>query len=382
MRAGRVSTKEFGQDSAEVVLVTGFPRLVARLVVDEVLASSPARRVKLLARTKFAAEAEAFARDPRREGRVEVLEGDAAAIDLGLSGREFRTLAEQVAYIQHHAQISWEGSDVRSIEALNVQGAREVLELARAAHGLKRLVHHSTAFVSGERTGVVREDELEEGQRFRSPIEASKFRAERLMRRAMDQVPITVVRPSIVVGHSQTGEIDRLDGLYLLVLLILTSPMEITLPLPTRGDVALNFVPVDYVARASVALMDEPGALGRTFHLVDPAPLPARRVYELIARAAGRPLPRGFIPVNITRALLRAPGLERFAKSPRAFLEQLATPVTYTSHGAREVLVPRGIECPPFDAYVDTLVNHVRERLAARRARREVVTGDVEDPLA
>jgi thioester reductase-like protein len=196
-------------------------------------------------------------------------------------------------------------------------------------------------------------------------------------------VPVTVLRPSIIVGHSRTGEIDRLDGPYLLVLLLLTSPVEITLPLPTRGDAPLNLVPIDYVARAAAAMMVEPGAVSRTFHLVDPAPLPARRVFELVAATAGRKLPRGFIPVNLTRALLRTPGLERFVKSPRAFLERLATPVTYASNGAREILVPLGIECAPFEQYVDPLVTHVRERLAARRAQQTgESSGEVEDPLA
>jgi hypothetical protein len=186
-----------------------------------------------------------------------------------------------------------------------------------------------------------------------------------------------------VVGSSTTGEVDRFDGPYLLVMLLLTSPVEISLPLPARGDALLHLVPVDYVARASVALMTEPGAVGRTFHLVDPAPLPARRVYERIAQIAGRPMPRGFIPVNFTRALLRTPGLERFVKSPRAFLEQLATPVQYASNGAREILVPKGIECPPFESYAETMVQHVRDRIAARKARRDTdeIT-DIDDPLA
>jgi thioester reductase-like protein len=368
---------------SEVVLVTGFPRLVARLVVDELLRRDGEVRVRLLVRTKFLADAEAFARSLAGAERVALLEGDAASIDLGLSGLEFRAVASEVDYIQHHAQVSFEGADDRSAEALNIQGAREVLELARAATHLKRLVHHSSATVAGDRTGTVREEDLDEGQQFRSAIEQTKFKAERLMRRAMGTVPISVIRPSLTVGHSVTGEIDRLDGLYLLILLILTSPMELTLPLPGRGETPLNVVPVDYVARASVALMYEPGAAGRTFHLVDPAPLSARRVYELIARAAGHKLPRGFIPVNLTRALLRTPGLERFAKSPRAFLEQLSTPVTYLSQGAREILVPLGIECPPFEKYVDVLVAHVRERMAARRAQRDSgALAEVDDPLA
>lgn len=369
-------------ETREVVLVTGFPLLLAKRVTEEVLSASPQRVVKLLVRSKFINDANEFVQHSPYGERIEIIEGDAAAIDLGLSGREFRALADEVDYIQHLAQISYEGADPQAVTALNVQGAREVLELARAARHLRRLVHLSTALVSGDRTGLVQEEDLEAGQRFRSIIEETKFKAEQLMRRAMDRVPITVLRPSFIVGDSRTGEIDRFDGPYLLVLLILTSPLEIALPLPTRGDAPLHLVPMDYVVRAAAAMMTEPAAVSRTFHLVDPAPLPARRVYELVAAAAGRKLPRGFVPANIARALLRTPGLERFVKSPRAFLERLATPVVYSSQGAREILVPRGIECPPFESYVDPLVGYVRDRLAARRARRVEEVTEIDDPLA
>jgi len=369
--------------SREVVLVTGFPRLVARLVVDELLTRSPTRRVRLLAREKFMADAETFVRRSVDSSRVELIEGDAASIDLGLSGREFRRLAAETTHIQHHANISYEGIDAKTIRALNEQGAREMLELARNAPKLRRLVHQSAAMVSGDRTGVVREDELDRGQSFRTPVEESKYRAERLMLRAANALPVTVVRPSLIVGHSKTGEIDRLDGPYLLIMLLLTSPVEITLPMPTRGDAPLHMVPVDYVARASVALMDDPRAVGRAFHLVDPAPMSARHVYELVARIAGRRIPRGFIPINLTRAVLRAPGVDRIAKSPRAFLDHLATDVAYDASGTREILGPLGIECPPFEQYAETLVAHVRERLAARRAQRAAGLGaEIEDPLA
>jgi thioester reductase-like protein len=192
------------------------------------------------------------------------------------------------------------------------------------------------------------------------------------------------VRPSILVGDSKTGEIDVFDGPYLFVLLLLGSPVDLTLPLPSRGDLTLNLVPVDYVARAAVALGREPAATSRTFHLVDPAPLPSRRVFELVAQSAGKKLPRGFIPVNLTRALLRTPGLERFAKSPRAFLERLATECRYMSQSARELLGPLGIECPPFERYVDPLVGHVRQRMAERRGVRHhpSETDEIDDPLA
>jgi hypothetical protein len=183
-----------------------------------------------------------------------------------------------------------------------------------------------------------------------------------------------------VVGDSQTGEIDRFDGPYLLILLIVTSPAEIALPLPARGDAPLNLVPADYVARAARAIGLDPRSPGRTFHVVDPAPLTARRVFELVAVAAGRRTPRGFIPANLTKALLRTPGLERFAKSPRAFFDALATPVTWSSPNADAILGDAGLKCPPLEGYVDKLVEYVQSRLREKREKREAAA-EIDDAL-
>jgi nucleoside-diphosphate-sugar epimerase len=228
----------------------------------------------------------------------------------------------------------------------------------------------------------VREDDLQAGQSFRTIVEETKARAEKIMRAAMPRVPITVVRPATIVGDSRTGEVDRESGPYLLILLVVTSPPDLALPLPGSGDEAVNLVPIDWVARASVALGRDGRARGRTFHLVDPQPFTARKVFELLARAGGRRGPRGSIPANLAKALLRAPGLERIAKSPRALIETLTTPVTYDAHNADELLASLGVpSCPPLESYVEKLVEYVKEHVRRRRATKVEPVVEIEDPL-
>ncbi len=146
--------------------------------------------------------------------------------------------------------------------------------------GISRtIVVHSSALVSGNRTGLVLEEELSAGQVFRTPVEETLARAERLLRSAMGELPIAVVRPTQMVGDSRTGEVDRLDGPYLLILLIVSSPQEFPVLLPTRGDAPMHLVPIDYVVRAAHRIGMQPDAMGRTFHLADPeAALGAPRV--------------------------------------------------------------------------------------------------------
>lgn len=358
---------------SDVTLLTGFPTtFVATRVLPALLGGDPEGRVVCVVQPRFRSRAEERleALPAPDRARVRILEGDSSHMDLGLSGREFRELAAEIQTIHHCAAVTYLGVERRVAEAANVDGAREVLELAENAPNLRRLVHWSTALVSGARRGYVHESELDASAGFRNVIEETRFRAERIIREAMDRIPTTILRPSIVVGDSGTGEIDRFDGPYLLVLLMLNAPVDLRIPLPGRGDIPLNVVPVDHVVRSAMRIVTDPRSIGRTFHLVDPQPLSARRVFELIAQVVGRPVPRGSVPAQMAAAVLRTPGLERLAHVPRAFLEQLATAVVWDDRNTRELLEGSGIHCPPFESYVDTLVRYVRDQQAARRARK------------
>ncbi|MFT3767422.1 MAG: SDR family oxidoreductase [Minicystis sp.] len=369
-----------------VLLVTGFPSLYARKMVRHILAEEPRALVHAVVPSDRAARARAEreALPPADAERLVLLEGDPTSMDLGLSGAEFRKLSREVDRIHHLAHVSGGSVDRRRAHAENVVAAAEIVEFARAASALECLVLHSTAHVSGDRTGVVYEDDLASGQAFRSEVEETRMQAEILARRAMREVPIAVVRPTTIVGDFDPHDDDRLDGLYLLALLIVATPAEIAIPFPGKGDTPLNIVPLDFVVRAAHAIGRAPSAPGRTFHLADPHPLPAHRVAHVVAHASGKRAPRSHIPSNLAKALLRTPGIERFVRSPRAFVEQLTTPVRYDTRNADQILRITSVECPPFETYAGELVSAVQEHLKLRQKRREVREHDVEvdDPLS
>jgi thioester reductase-like protein len=365
-------------------LVTGFPRQLSRLVAAELAARWPGE-LALLVRPRYLDDARRFVAGLPRPATV--IEGDVTAIDLGLAGGDYLALARRVTVIHHAAQSTWEAAPAGTVAALHTQGTHEVLEFVATARGLgrcPRLVAYSSTLVAGDHEGLVREGDLDFGQGFRSEVERSLYAAERRLRRAAEGGPVTVVRPSIMVGHSVTGEIDVLDGPYLYLAVLLESPVDLTLPLPARGANTLHVVPVDHVARAGVCLADIPHEGLRTFHVVDRDALPARRVFELVAAAAGRRFRVSGMPVGLARAVLRTPGVDRLARSPRAFFERLATRTVYDDAGAHGALAAAGIACPPFGDYVGALVRAARERLRARRVRPDAVAQEpeIDDPLA
>jgi len=369
-----------------VLLVTGFPSLYARKMVRHVLAVEPAALVYAVVSSEMAARAEAEheALDAVDRARLVLVEGDASAMDLGLSGAEFRQLTREVDRIHHISHVAAGSVDRRTAHTINVVGANEILEFGRAAAALERLVFHSTAHVSGDRTGVVYEDDLASGQSFRSDVEETRMLAETMVRRAMREVPVAVVRPTTLVGDFDPAEDERLDGLYLLVLFIVATPSEIAIPFPGKGDSPLNIVPIDFVVQAAHALGRIPGSAGRTFHLADPHPLAARRVAEVVARASGKRTARSRIPSNLAKALLRTPGVERFVRSPRAFVEQLTTAVRYDTRNTDVALRGTGIACPSFETYVGSLVTAVQDHLKTRQKRRGGSESELEvdDPLS
>jgi nucleoside-diphosphate-sugar epimerase len=369
-----------------VLLVTGFPSLYARTMVAHVLGAEPRALIYAIVPADRAARAEAERAKmaPADASRVVLLEGDPSSIDLGLSGAEVRQLSREIDRIHHMAHVSAGPVPEGRAHAVNVVGAAEILEIARAVGSLDSLVLHSTAHVSGDRTGVVYEEDLASGQAFRNDVEETRMRAEAIARQAMREVPVAVVRPTTIVGDFDPMEDDRLDGLYLLALLIVATPADIAIPFPGKGDTPLNIVPLDFVVKAAHAIGRARSSAGRTFHLADPHPLAVRRVAEIIGRASGKRATRSHIPSNLAKALLRTPGIERFVRSPRAFVEQLTTPVRYDTRNADQILGAADIVCPSFETYVTDLVGAVNEHLKQRQKRRTPLEGEteVDDPLS
>jgi len=363
-----------------VHLVTGYPgflgkRLVRRLLTDPV--ERPRRLVCLVQQRHLEAARADLAQLPAPE--AEVVEGDVTHMHLGLSGAEWRALADEVTDVWHLAAKTRLGAGAAELRRVNVDGTRNVLELCHAARRLDRLTHFSTAFVSGTRVGVILEDELSVGQRFHNAYEETKYQAELLVRRAQSELPATVLRPSIVVGDSRTGEIDRFDGPYALAILLVASPLAVPLPLPGDAVAPLNVVPVDFVVEAAVAISRHPAGAGRTVHLVDPAPMSARRVYELIAARAGKRLPPVSVPHRAFQALLQLPLLERLSRTHRPAIEYVNHLAIYNCRTLLDLLDGSGIRCPPIASYLDRLIGFVQSSFARRREAEAAWEPD--DPL-
>ena len=223
--------------------------------------------------------------------RPVICEGDVTKPDLGLNEADLRWIEKNCDRMIHSAAtlefngVTKDGEPWRT----NVQGTRNVLKVCEKV-GIKEMHYISTAYVCGNRSDLVLEEELDKGQDFRNDYERSKFEAEKLVRAADFLDELTVYRPAVIAGDSETGYTSTYHGLHLYLRLMammvpVTEPDEkgvrhTEIRLPMQGDEPRNIVPVDWVARVFCEIYENLEAHGRTFHLVPEQPTTPRHIVE------------------------------------------------------------------------------------------------------
>lgn len=310
--------------------------------------------------------------DPRR-ARVIALAGDITRPHLGLDAATYAALAARLVEVYHGAATVRFDLPLAEARLTNVEGTREILSLCRLAQQAGRLVrlHYiGTAYVAGDRRGRIQEDELDCGQGFHNTYEQTKFEAEKLVRAAMAEgpagepaLPVTIYRPSIVVGDSASGRTSSFKVMYW-PLKVFARGMIPVVPASRAGIVDL--VPVDFVVRAILALGRLPTSLGRTYHLAA-GPERSTTIGAAMDVAADffsvyKPL---FMPIATFERWVRP--VLRFAlrgKRRRA-LDTGRIYVPYLSHGAafdtqhtRRDLQGSGLEIPDVRQYFLTLLRY------------------------
>ncbi|MGH9274803.1 MAG: SDR family oxidoreductase, partial [Acidimicrobiales bacterium] len=362
-------------------LVTGATGFLGGQLVERLLAD-PEAVVHVLVRDGSRGKLASRARRWNGGDRVRPLIGDLLLPHLGVDDATVKELHGTIDHLVHLAALYDMTTDDATNEAVNVGGTASVVELANRLE-VGCLHHVSSVAVAGDYPGTFTEDMFDEGQPLTSPYHRTKFEAEKIVR-TQAKVPWRVYRPAIVVGHSQTGEIDKIDGPYYLFETIrrlanLPSPMRLVAP--NLGDT--NVVPVDFVADAMHHLIHAPGLDGQAFHLASPRPQPVTSVFNAFARAAGAPrllqvLPKVSLgPTGRLGSLFgRIPGAEL---SRDVLLDQLGIPLEVLPHVAfhahfdtsrtQAALAGTDIDVPQLKAYAPVLWKYWTENLYRNRAR-------------
>lgn len=289
------------------LLMTGGTGSLGLEILPRILERDPDLTVTLLIRERAGLGVEARLEDARRYLRrwapmadasmVEAVAGDVTLPGLALETGASMRLRSTVTRILHLAASVKLSASLDCERATNTRGVVEVLDFAASCPFLDSITHVSTAYVAGDRGGLVREEELECGQGFHNGYEESKWEAERLVRERMGELPITILRPSIVVGDSRDGHIATLATIYPPIRRIASGDVRV---ISGEPDVRLDIVPVDIVSEAATRLAFLPDAIGRTYHVTAGLEnrIPLVELLTRAERAVGSPLsaPLRFTP--------------------------------------------------------------------------------------
>ena len=310
--------------------------------------------------------------DARVAANIEIARGDASLPRFGLERERFQRVAGECTRIIHCAALVRMNLPLADARASAVSAAENVLELARAsrrAGRLEKVEFLSTVGVGGTRPGVLPERWITESRGYHNTYEQAKAEAEIVVAGGVAEgLPITVHRPSMVVGDSRTGGIIRFQIFYHLVEFL--SGRRTFGLLPAFGATRLDIVPVDYVAETVVWSSGRPDAGGRVLHLCS-GPEGSVRLDELHSRvrdsfvAAGLDVPRPFsIPpgflkatIPVIRALLPGPGRRSLSTLP-IFLAYLSSDQGFANAETIRILGGAGIPLPPVESYLGKVLDH------------------------
>jgi thioester reductase-like protein len=376
--------------------ITGATGVVGNEIAAQLLAESDARLLLLI---RADDEEQAVARldeliaywklDPdsvRR--RIDVVRGDTERPRFGLAEARYRSIASSVTHMVHSAALVRMNLPLQQASSAAVRSAENVIELARACRAsgqLRKVEFLSTVGVAGRMPGTLPERWVSEHRTFHNTYEQAKADAELLVARACEEgLPITLFRPSMVVGAAATGRVIRFQVFYHLVEFL--SGRRTHGIYPALGAARIDLVPVDFVARSVAWSSGTADTVGRVLHLCSgPADaLPLRDLRELVRatlRARGVSVPRA---VTVPRTLLRAtlplvralapPDAKRALGTLPIFLDYLGGEQSFGNDETRAVLARAGLSFPAPREFIGPVLDYYlsrRERRASRSAARD-----------
>lgn len=353
-----------------IVFFTGFPGFLGRELLPRILRREPGLSAACLVQEKFLPQArdairDLEQRDPSLAGRIDLVVGDITVPDLGLGSAG---LARSDVRSIYHLAAVYDLSVPRDLAVkVNVDGTRNVLDMAEGCPHLERLHYVSTCYVSGRYAGAFSEQDLEKGQSFNNFYEETKWQAEVLVRGRMKRgLRATVYRPSIVVGDSATGVTQKLDGPYFFLRWLMRQPRVALMPvvgMPERFR--FNVVPRDFVVDAIAYLGALGSSVGATYQLADPQPPTCAEFLDIMARASGRRVVRVPLSAGFARfALERLPGVNQVLQLPPSLVDYMTHPTHYQNAATMAALAPSGIAPPPFASYAPAMADFVRRNLS------------------
>jgi NAD(P)-dependent dehydrogenase (short-subunit alcohol dehydrogenase family) len=349
--------------------VTGATGFIGRHLVQELLRKREGE-VHVLVREGSRERLDELVASWEGGERVTAVVGDLAHEGLGIDRAWIDEHRGAIEHVFHLAAIYDMTADDEVNERMNVDGTQHVVDVANALQA-GCLHHASSVAITGRFKGLFREDMFDEGQELPSAYHRTKFESEQIVRRSAS-VPWRVYRPSIVIGHSRTGEMDKIDGPYYFFKAIQKARAALPQWFPLVGPELgyTNLVPVDYVAAAIDHIAHQPGLDGQAFHLCAPKSQRSGEVLNTFARAAHAPhlairidkRLTDALPKGVGSLLMQLPALKGMRRTlladmgiPEEVIAHVGFTAQFDTRDTERALAGSGIEVPPLDGYAERI---------------------------
>jgi NAD(P)-dependent dehydrogenase (short-subunit alcohol dehydrogenase family) len=375
--------------------VTGATGFIGRYLVERLLARG--ERVYVLVRPQSMQKFEALrAWWGPHATRVVPIAGDLAERDLGVSKADLRKLNGKIDHLFHLAAIYDLQASSEDQDTANIVGTDHALQFAETVQaGCFHLT--SSIAAAGLYKGSFRENMFEEATSLDHPYFRTKHESEAMVRNRCKR-PWRVYRPGIVVGHSQTGQIDKVDGPYYFFKAIqkLRQSLPPWFPLIGLEGGYINLVPVDFVAAAMDHIAHAPGQDGQCFHLTDPRQRRVGEVLNLFARSGHAPTmafrvdPKllDLVPAAVSASVSSYRPLQQVIDSilkdlriPRDVMQFFNWQTRFDSTRTQRLLDGTDIRVPPLEDYAwrlwDYWERHLDPDLSLDRSLAGAVRGKV-----
>lgn len=346
---------------------TGFPGFIATSLIKEIIRKKyEINHVYLLVQSTFLKKAQEEVEKIALEEDINInqftiIPGDITEPDLAISEEDRTRLEDEITHVFHLAAIYDLAVPKDIAYKVNVVGTRNVNDWILTLKHVKRYVYFSTSYVAGTREGRILESELEKQQSFKNHYESTKFEAEVLVRKMISQVPTTIIRPGIVVGHSKTGETIKFDGPYFILNFFDRLKFLPLIPYLGKGQAEGNFVPIDYIFDATIYLGHADIGIGKTYQLTDPKPYSCNEVYRMLMKEYLGKEPVGMIPLQLARWFLSIPVFRRWVRVEKEALDYFTCMAKYDSTQTQMDLVGSGITCPDFKDVIPSIVQFYKK---------------------
>lgn len=224
--------------------------------------------------------------------RVQLLRGDITENNCGLSPADIEMLIGKVDIYYHLAALVKFDEELRDeLFSINYDGTKHALDLAKRL-GVAKFFYISTAYTVGKHEyGVEKLYPID--KRGHNPYEESKVQSEHLTFTYSKDFDVSIFRPSIIVGDSETGEADSEFTLYGFMRALDVFKRRVTRSSddPNRiyrvlgsKDSTSNFVPVNYVADI-LAIAERKAEPNTIYNITNPKPATNYDILTLIKNA-------------------------------------------------------------------------------------------------